>query len=272
MIYLALASAAALLWFSHRYRWWAPTVDYDRPRILMYHMVRDHVPGARFNGLRVPPAEFERQLAWLEANGWTFMTLRELVTGESPPPGKCVALTFDDGYADNLTQALPIMRRHGAKGTLFLVAEREGNDWSVRKKAHHDSGELAREPKLSDGQVRELLASGLFELGAHTFTHPRLTGLDEPAREREVIGIKGYLEERYGVPVTSFAYPFGIYEGKDVRLAERAGYTAAVTTESGIDEDFRNRRLELKRVKIGGREGMFAFRTRLRTGMRGMNK
>ena len=271
MIYLALACFAALLWFSHRYRWWAPTVDYRRPRILMYHMVRDHVPGARFNGLRVPPAEFERQLAWLEANGWTFMTLGELMTRE-PPPAKSVVITFDDGYADNLTQALPIMRRHGAKGTLFLVADREGNDWSVRKKAHHDSGELAREPKLSDGQVRELLASGLFELGAHTFTHPPLPELEDRDREHEVIGVKGYLEARYGVPVTSFAYPFGIYGEKDVRLAERAGYAAAVTTESGIDEDFRDRRLELKRVKIGGKEGMFAFRTRLRTGMRGLNK
>ena len=271
MIYLALACFAALLWFSHRYRWWAPTVDYGRPRILMYHMVRDHRPGTRFNGLRVPPAAFERQLAWLKQNGWTFLTLRELMDG-GRPPSRSVVLTFDDGYADNLTQALPVMSRYGARGTLFLVAERENNDWSVRKKAHHDSGELAREPKLSDDQVRELVASGLFELGAHTFTHPPLPDLDDHDREHEVIEIKGHLEARYGVPVTSFAYPFGIYDERDVRLAERAGYTAAVTTEGGIDVDFRNRRLELSRVKISGKEGMFAFRTRVRTGKRGWSK
>lgn len=272
MSYLILPLVLFALWFSFRYRWWSGAVDYGRPRILMYHMIRDPVPGTRFNGLRVAPDQFARQLAWLRANGWSFMTLNELTRLGASVPEKSVVLTFDDGYADNFTNALPIMRQYGAKGTLFLVDQREHNDWSTKKKAHHDSGELAEEPKLSDEQVRELLASGMFELGAHTFTHPNLPTLGEQERAREIIDIKAHFEARYGVPVTSFAYPFGIFDATDVALAGKAGYTAAVTTNPGIDAAFWLNPLELSRVKISGKEGLFAFKIRIKTGKRGLTK
>jgi peptidoglycan/xylan/chitin deacetylase (PgdA/CDA1 family) len=264
---LLLVTAAVLL--SRRYAWWRPTVDYRRPRILMYHMVQEPRPGARFNKLRVSPALFEAQLRWLSERGWRFAFMSDLL-GPDPLPEKTVVLTFDDGYEDNLLQADPILARYGARATLYLVEDRFDRDWSTSKKAHHDSGELMREPKLSDAQVLTMLASGRWELGGHTRTHANLATLDEAQRREEIGDARSSLAQRFGVPVDSFAYPFGIYSAADVAAAAAAGYRTAVTTLEGIPVDLAAEALELKRVKVSGRDSLRAFALRLRTGRRGV--
>ena len=261
---LALAAVGAAV--SHRYPWWRPTVDHRRPRILMYHMIRAPAAGARFNKLRVSPAAFERQLAWLAQDGWTFAFLSELAWERGPCAAKTVVLTFDDGYRDNYSAADPLLRKYGAKATLFLVADRFDRDWSKTKKAHHDSGELAAEPKLANTDVRAMLASGRWELGAHTLTHPVLPRLTPAEREQEVAGGKTALEDEFGVPVRSFAYPFGIFGDADVAAARAAGYRFAVTTQGGVSAPGVDDPLRLKRLKVSGKQGLFAFRQRLRTG------
>lgn len=270
MSWLALLPVAALLWLSARYAWWRPAVDESRPRILMYHMVSEHRPGAKFNGLRVPPAMFARQLAWLRDNGYTFVTMSELVQGGLPP--KCVAITFDDGYRDNLLQADPLLARYGAKATVYLVLDRHDRDWSTAKKAHHDSGELAREAKLSDEEVRLLLASGRWELGSHTLTHANLARCDDAQRAREIGDSRRQLEQQFGTTVTSFAYPFGIFGEQDVQAARAAGYTSAVTTLDGIDPHPYAEPLRLSRVKVSGKDNFIAFVLRMRGGKRGWRK
>ena len=269
---LILVLLIGALYFSYRYAWWAPAEDYRYPRILMYHMISPPRRGARFNGLRVSPHRFERQLAWCRDQGWTFMTMAELAASKGQCPRKTVVLTFDDGYADNYLHALPLMQRYGAKGTLYLVADRHDRDWSTYKKAHHNSGELRDEPKLSDEQVQTMLDSGCFELGGHTFTHANLSRLSEKEREREIGASRIHLERLYGMPVTSFAYPFGIYTAADVSAAEVAGYTNAVTTIDGIETDFAQRPFEVRRVKISGKDNFLAFRIRMRRGKRGIKK
>jgi peptidoglycan/xylan/chitin deacetylase (PgdA/CDA1 family) len=149
------------------------------------------------------------------------------------------------------------------------VVDRHNRDWSVAKKAHHDSGELAREPKLTDEQVRELLASGLIELGSHTLTHPNLPASDAAKRWQEIAQSKQVLEQTFGVTVNSFAYPFGLYDPSDVDRIKRAGYTNAVTVAEGVESQYLDRPFELRRVKISGKEGMFGFHMRLRRGIRG---
>lgn len=256
---------------SLRYPWWKPAVPMTLPRILMYHMICDPVPGARFNGLRVSPQQFERQLAWLRRHGWQFRFLSDVVSADAlrqPGSEKVCVITFDDGYADNLYNALPILQRHGAVATLYLVQHRDDNDWSVKKKQHHDEGELAREPKLTDGEVETLLASGCFELGGHSATHADFSKLDPATRRAEIEGSKSALEARFGVPLQTYAYPFGIYDGVDVALVREAGFLGAVTTRSGISRDLQAERFELKRVKVSGKKGQLTFRLGMRMGWR----
>ena len=257
---------AAVL-FSIRYAWWRPTVPERHPRILMYHMIRKPIAGARFNKLRVPPLEFERQLRWLVAHGWRFAFVSELATlGDA---SKTVVLTFDDGYRDNYLAAHPLLEKYGAKATLYLVVDRMGRDWSTARKAHHDSGEIGAEEKLADDEVRAMLASGRWELGAHTFTHPVLPNLAPDERTREITDAKNTIEEQFGVPVRSFAYPFGIYDGTDSTTVAAAGYQFAVTTQQGISTNLDADALTLRRIGVRGKEGVLGFSLRLRTGLRG---
>jgi len=259
---------AAAVWFSVRYAWWRRTVPWDRPRVLMYHLISPHPPGTRYAGLRVSPAMFARQLAWLKAGGFYFGTMRELAAGTLPP--RSVVLTFDDGYADNFTAAHPLLVEHGARATLYLVAVRDdGRDWSVRKKAHHDSGELVSEPKLTDDQVREMLASGVWEAGAHTNTHPLLTTLTPEERRAEIGGSRQRLEQTFGVPFETFAYTFGLWGENDRAAVCEAGFSTAVTTDAGVATQPPADPLAVPRLKISGKEGMLAFRLRLRAGWRG---
>jgi peptidoglycan/xylan/chitin deacetylase (PgdA/CDA1 family) len=260
----------ALAWFSWRYAWWRPGVDTRLPRILMYHMIAEPVPGARFNGLRVTPSAFEQQLRWLRDNGWRGYTVSELVDNAGQLPDKAVAITFDDGYADNLTQALPLLQQYGYRATLYLVVDRHDRDWSRSRKAQHDDEELRGIPKLSDEQVRTLLASGCFELGAHTLTHPNFLKLDDAALCHELSASKRQLEQSFGVSVRSLAYPFGLYRPRQVARVREAGFDSAVTVREGIDDPANWNPLELARIKISGRDGMLAFRQRMRTGKRGV--
>ena len=265
---LGLAGVAAFCW---RFAWWRRPVPYLHPRILMYHMVSPPRPGRRFNKLRVHPRAFERQLRWLVAQGWRFVFLSEL-RAEQQPAEKTVAITFDDGYRDNFLAAHPLLEKHGGKATLFLVEDRFDRDWSAAKNPRHADGELGREPKLSDGDVRAMLASGRWELGAHTATHPLLPSLDAAGKAREIGGAKAGLEQRFGTPVESFAYPFGIFDDADREAVATASYRWAVTTDAGISTDLGAEAHALRRIKVSGKDGLFAFRLRLRTGRRGISK
>jgi len=259
-------------WFSWRYAWWRSLIDERHPRVLMYHMIRDAIPGARFNGMRVSSSLFDQQIRYLKENDWHFYTVSELIEQWNELPPKSVAITFDDGYADNAEQALPILQKHGAKGTVYLVVDRHQTDWSVNKKKKHDSGELKKEPKLKDAQVMELIDSGLVEIGSHTMTHPNFAQIDTESKKKELAQSKNMLEARFGVDIKTFAYPFGILKDEDPDLVKDAGYLGAVTTVSGIDHREHYNPFLLKRLKISGKEGMLAFKLRMRTGMRGVNK
>ena len=268
MTITAVVVALACAYFSFRYAWWRPAVDERHPRILMYHMIRPRLPGGRFNKLRVAPERFEQQLRYLAEHGWRFAFLSELA--DLADTSKTVVLTFDDGFRDNYLAAHPLLAKYGAKATLFLVVDRFDRDWSTTKKAHHDSGELLREEKLSDAELRKMLDSGLWELGAHTLTHALLPDLSDAERRQEVAGAKTAIEARFDTDVTAFAYPFGIYTEDEVAAVAEAGYRFAVTTDAGISTDVEAEALELKRVKISGKEGRLGFSTRLRTGRRGL--
>jgi peptidoglycan/xylan/chitin deacetylase (PgdA/CDA1 family) len=232
----------------------------------MYHMICDSQSKQKHRGLRVSPEMFERQIAWLKANNWTFVKTSELLTDKAQVD-KCVAITFDDGYEDNYIQALPILKKYDACATLYLVTDRHQRDWSVSKNAKHNSGDLMREAKLSDEQVVQMLASKVFEIGGHTLTHCHLPSVDTATKTFEITECKKILSETFATQVESFAYPFGHYADEDVELCNAANYSTAVTTDEGIDtkpDPFR-----LKRIKISGKDNFFAFKIRMRIGFRG---
>jgi peptidoglycan/xylan/chitin deacetylase (PgdA/CDA1 family) len=164
-----------------------------------------------------------------------------------------VILTFDDGYADNWELARPILQRYGFAATVFLVSGALGGfpTWTSEPA-------LQGRPLLTVAQIRELLAAGI-EIGAHTRTHPSLTGVAEPeVREAEVKGSREDLERYLGRPVRSFAYPFGDYDAELLALVEHAGYEGACGTCPGINDPAAPA-FELCRLEVRGTDSLLTF-------------
>jgi peptidoglycan/xylan/chitin deacetylase (PgdA/CDA1 family) len=193
--------------------------------ILAYHRVN---PGA-VDGLSITPEAFEAQLKYLSEKGWVNAALDEAVspTSRSAPTSRKFAITLDDGYQDNYYYALPVLRRLGMRATVFVAVDYTRTQrpfpW-VRKAIERD--DLA----LTWDQIEEMMGSGHFSIGSHTLTHPFLSQLDREAASREIAVSKSVLEDRLGVPMTTFCYPAGDFKAETVELVGEAGYKLAVVT------------------------------------------
>jgi len=192
-------------------------------RVLMYHRVRAL---SERDQLSVSPQRFAEQLECLSARRVVGLdtVLRELQTGIMDP---AVALTFDDGYADNLTSALPLLERHNIPATIFVVTE--FCDGAHRHPRYRSEPDV----HLNWEQVRHLAAHPLIEIGSHTVTHPLLANLDDEAARREIVDSRRQLEDRLDRPVRFFCYPSGNFSVRDTRLVAAAGYQGAVTVHPG---------------------------------------
>lgn len=272
MVLFLISVLTLVLYFSYRYAWWKRAVDYSYPRILMYHMIRDAIPGKKFNSLRVAPEAFENQIGYLHAKGWHSYTMSEAVAKKETLPAKSVVITFDDGYQDNLINALPILKKYGFKATIYLVNDRHDRDWSGYRKAKNEGAGLKEESKLSDDEVRELLGSGLIEIGAHTLTHANLNILRTEEAQNEICASKERIEAQFQTVCHSFAYPFGLYGPKDKKIVADCNYTNAVTTEVGIADLNKCNSYEIPRITVSGKDNFYAFILKLKTGKRGVRK
>jgi len=141
-----------------------------------------------------------------------------------------VGLTFDDGYEDILSTALPTLETLGFSATLFVVAGMLGeeNTWE------HRGGPVPRLRLLEADGVREVSERGM-EIGSHSVTHPRLSGLDSGTLIREVGDSRQMLSEIVNAPVEGFAYPYGAVDRPAVRAARNAGYVYAVATKKQVE-------------------------------------
>ena len=192
--------------------------------------------------------------------------------GSSAPPGARFALTFDDGYADMLHTALPLLERHEAPATVFvatggvddgrpfwwdeIVALTAAKAASAQCELHALLGDLdgaSREEQLvalraeagvgpfapvqaralNREEIVRLAAGGLVEIGAHTVSHPKLAALAPAAQEREIRDSRDFLAAITGRSITSFAYPHGRHDATTRRLVRQAGFQRACTSHGG---------------------------------------
>ena len=265
MILLAIIIDIFLIIISLKYVWWYPSISNKKTRIMMYHMISDQIVDSKKSGLRVSEQMFEKHLKYFVENDWKFIKMSDL--SEYADDEKVVAITFDDGYLDNYKIAFPLLKKYNACATLYLVIDRHNNDWSVKKNSKHNTGILAKEEKLSDLQIQEMVDSNVFELGGHTITHPFLPNLAKDEKENEMISCKRILEDQFNTKITSFAYPFGIYSEEDVKIIKKSSFESAVTTNEGVAS--MDSIYELKRIKASGKDNFFAFKLRVLKGFRG---
>jgi len=185
-----------------------PTPDWTLPA-LMYHSV-SAVAGP-LRDLAVPPSRLAEQLAALTSAGYRLLGLSEaldrLAAGTDE---KLLAVTFDDGYRDFRTAALPALARAGARATLYASVGHLGGSAVWLGRWAPDFG-----PMLSWDELAEVAAEGI-EIGSHGLIHHPLDVLPGPQLRHEVVRARDELEQRLQRPVRSFAYPHG-YHGRRVR-------------------------------------------------------
>lgn len=195
----------------------------------MYHSIANEKL-AKLKGIRVSTTTFEKQIAYLSKHHYKSLTLSEMIEQKENLPRKTVVITFDDGYKDNLTNALPILKKYHFKATLFLVINRDNNDWAMHRKTSNQ-GVVDKIEKLNDNDVKILLQSNLIEIGAHTIHHYNFQTLSEESKKEEIEKSKRALEETFGITCKTFSYPFGLFSQGDENLVKDAGFIGAVTTE-----------------------------------------
>ncbi len=157
--------------------------------------------------------------------------------------GKVFGITFDDGYLNNLTHALPTLQWYGFSSTCYVVSEMLGytNSW--------DKSIGVPPARLMNVQHLRQWIDGGQEIGAHTRHHARLTTVDALTSHDEILKCKTDLEGLIGQPVEHFCYPYGEYRPEHVDMVEEAGYLTATTTQRGRSVRG-DRMLELPRVPV----------------------
>lgn len=224
--------------------------------ILMYHRVAEVSHELPNSILGVAPEQFEAQMRHIASN-CNPLSLRAAIDGlvNGCLPANAVAVTFDDGFKDNLTAALPILEKYKIPATIFISTK-------------FIDGTLApwwdkEAPMLSWDDVLKLSSDALITIGAHTVSHPVLSSLTETQAATELRESKKIIEQKIGRSVDFLAYPYGTLKqanGREFEIARGIGFQAALTTNPGpLYKRHANDLFALPRFTVDGRDGMQEF-------------
>jgi peptidoglycan/xylan/chitin deacetylase (PgdA/CDA1 family) len=193
----------------------------QRPQvpILTHHSISRIV-----DGFAITPEMFAAELDALARSGCRTISFHEWLEGK-PLPARPVILTFDDGYEDAYSTALPELRARGMVGTFFVVPGWVGQD-AAHRVVHQDSGIERR--FLVWPEVEALNAAGM-EIGSHGERHVRLSDVPEEVAREEVLRSRLEIEAHLGRTVEVFAYPFNSSRHRLRSVLKNAGYRAAVS-------------------------------------------
>jgi peptidoglycan/xylan/chitin deacetylase (PgdA/CDA1 family) len=211
----------------------------------MYHHVAAAPAGAQLPALWVSPGAFAIQVRALRAAGYRAVTLGRVWDawhGGAPLPRRPVVLSFDDGYADQVAAAAPVLRGLRWPGVLNLA--------------------LSFLPAMGGvAAVRELQRDG-WEIASHSVTHVDLRALGAARLRDEVAGSQARIRELFGVAPRFFCYPFGHLNGRVVAAVRSAGYRGATTTRAAFATPADPYRLA--RVQVSGGRSATDLLRRLR--------
>lgn len=199
--------------------------------ILMYHSISDRDPS---NTLLVSPSQFDNEMAWLNDNGFTSLSLEELyyslTTGNVPE--KPVVITFDDGYDDNYINAYPILQKYGLIGNFFVITDYMGTEPGF----------------MNIDMLKEMHSNGMV-IESHTSNHKELKNLSDEAKISSLKNAQSFLKDNLNIDSKFLCYPVGRYDESTKNIVSSLGIKLAVTTEPGL-ANINQGLTSLKRVRI----------------------
>jgi peptidoglycan/xylan/chitin deacetylase (PgdA/CDA1 family) len=217
-------------WLKSRFR--------NRALILGYHRVAD-VEGDPLH-LFVSPKNFAEQMEVIRQYAYP-MCMQDLVIhiNDNKLPRNAVAITFDDGYADILYRALPILARYDVPATSFLVTGNLGKQFwwdepTPQMISKTGRNEIVNDRTLLINEILELASNNLIEIGAHSVNHLILA--DQPADEQkfEIKQSKVFLDELLGHTISGFSYPHGSVSSVTMEIVRNSGYKYACASHNDV--------------------------------------
>jgi peptidoglycan/xylan/chitin deacetylase (PgdA/CDA1 family) len=194
------------------------------PLILMYHGVGP-VSEDPYH-LCVTSERFSEQMGWLAERGLRGVSIAALVAAMRAGQERAlVGISFDDGYASVLENAVPELLRRDFTATMFIVSGLLGgtNEWD-------------REPVwplMSAQQVVDVAAAGM-EIGSHSVTHTHLPALGAQRLRAEISESRSRLSELLSRPIRGFAYPYGDMDSSARHAVQDAGYDYACSVVTPV--------------------------------------
>ncbi|MDO8603447.1 MAG: polysaccharide deacetylase family protein [Candidatus Omnitrophota bacterium] len=183
--------------------------------VIMYHKIDGDSAVSR---LSVSPENFKRQMYFLKKRHYNVVKLEDLaeIVKKNKIPPRTIAVTFDDGYENNYTNAYPVLKQLGLHATIFIIPALVGTEGYV-----------------TWNQILEMSESGVIAIGSHTMTHPWLPTQPVQKLDSEIKDSKAAIESHLDREIYAFSYPLGGFN-KDVRKkVVEAGYKIAVATNPG---------------------------------------
>lgn len=201
---------------------------YDIP-ILMYHQFVEKKEQAGKIKIFVTKKRLEFHFFLLKILGYKTITFKDFskMKNQGFKKDKYIIITVDDGYTDNYQILFPLLKKYKMKAVIYYVTGVNYNKWTVEKQGEKKFS------LMNAREVKEMYDSGLVEFGGHTLTHPSLPLLKNEELEKEIFQNKKDLEEILGEEIVSFAYPYGHQTQRVQEIVKKAGYSFAVSTDSG---------------------------------------
>ncbi len=204
--------------------------------VLVYHTI-DHADSQGDCAERISPERFEQQLRWLSRRRKVVPLVETLTRSRRE---NVVAITFDDGYRDNLTIALPLLEKYQLPMTLFVVA-----------------GFVGRENYLSPDDLREMAKHPLITIGSHGLWHRNFATLSRKDARFELLESRRRLRNLINAEVDLLAWPYGECNGEVETLSGECGYRASWSVWKGNNGTHSH-----WRVPLGNRDNILRFRAK----------
>ena len=214
-------------------------------RTLMYHSVQEDHNKSSSNLWQITRNQFLSHLNYLIDNQFSFYDIGFCLKDVLPSKG--IVITFDDGLLDTYKIAAPILFEKNIPFTIFVITE------NIR---------LGKKSYMNESQLVEISKNPLVTIGSHSKSHKKLSKLSRSIMLKEIKESKDYLEQTLSKKITSFSYPYGIYNKKTINIVKECGYELAFSSNFNANYS-KQSKYSLSRSEIWDTDDLYYFKQKL---------